>query len=92
MAKHELRLSRPQQPDTPVTGWLAVGFGLLAVFTVGWLFTPFAFVFSILALVFGQISWGIAGMVLALIGFFTSIPLLLFFGLGAIAAALPWGG
>ena len=92
MAKRELRLSKPEQPDTPVTGWCAVGFGLLGVFTWGMVFTPIGLVFSVLALLFGQFSWDIAGMILAVIGFFTSIPLLLFFGLGAVAAMLPWSG
>ncbi|MCP5373136.1 MAG: hypothetical protein H6907_15525 [Hyphomicrobiales bacterium] len=96
MDRRELRLSpdgdRRARPGTPVTGFLAVAFGLLGLFTVGWLFNPIGLVFSLLALLFGQIAWGLAGLALAVAGFFASPVLLGLVGLTAIAALLPWGG
>ena len=70
-------------PTTPVMGYCAVGFGLLGIFTIGFVFMPLGLIFSILALFLGQTVWGWAGLMLAIAGFVTSPQLWLIVGMGA---------
>ncbi|NQW00851.1 MAG: hypothetical protein HQ483_14195 [Rhodospirillales bacterium] len=73
-----------QEPEeTPVMGWFAVAFGILGIFTFGVIFVPLGLVCSVLAFLFGQVSWAISGLVLAVIGFVTSPHLWLIVGLAA---------
>ena len=70
----------------PVMGWLAVGFGVLGIFTKGYIFVPLAFVCSVAALFVGQGAWAFGGLLLSVIGLLTSPVLLALLGLGALAA------
>ena len=70
-------------PTTPVIGYCAVGFGVLGIFTIGFVFMPLGLIFSIVALFLGQTAWGLAGLMLAVAGFITSPQLWLIIGMGA---------
>ena len=70
-------------PNTPTTGYCAVAFGLLGILTIGFVFMPLGLIFSIAALFLGQSVWGVAGLMLAVIGFITSPKLWLIIGIGA---------
>lgn len=75
------------KPETkPVMGWLAVAFGVLGIFTKGYIFVPLAFVCSLVALVLGQGAWAFGGLLLSVVGLLTSPVLLVLLGLGAVAA------
>lgn len=80
----------------PVMGYFAVGFGILGIFTHGWIFTPMGLLCSIIALFAGQVTWAVGGLFLSVIGLLTSPILLGLIGLGIfykqIAAFLnlPW--
>ena len=76
----------PDIDDKPVLGWLAVGFGVLGIFTKGYIFVPLAFVCSVAALFVGQGAWAFGGLLLSVIGLLTSPVLLALLGLGALAA------
>jgi multisubunit Na+/H+ antiporter MnhG subunit len=67
-------------------GWLAVGFGVLGIFTNGTIFVPLAFICSVVALFMGQGAWAFGGLLLSVIGLLTSPVLLALLGLGALAA------
>ena len=69
----------------PIAGWFAVGFGLLGIFTYGYVFVPLALVTSLIALFMGQFIWAVMGLMLAVVGFVTSPSLWLLLGLGALA-------
>ena len=71
-------------PTTPLMGYCAVGFGLLGIFTIGFVFMPLGLIFSILALFLGQYAWGVVGLILAVAGFITSPKLWLIVGLGTL--------
>lgn len=71
-------------PTTPVMGYCAVGFGLLGIFTIGFVFMPLGLIFSIAALFLGQSVWGVVGLMLAVAGFITSPKLWLIVGMGAL--------
>ncbi len=71
----------------PIIGAAAVAFGILGIFTKGYIFVPLGVVCSIIALFLGQISWAFIGFLLAVAGLLTS-PLLLA-ALG-IAWMIPW--
>lgn len=71
-------------PTTPVMGYCAVGFGLLGIFTIGFVFMPLGLIFSIAALFRGQSVWGLVGLMLAVAGFITSPKLWLIVGMGAL--------
>lgn len=79
-------LSPAEPGEQPIIGWLAVGCGLLGVFSWGIIFVPMGLAFSIAAIIAGQAAWGFAGLVLAVVGFFSSPTLMTIAGLGAIAA------
>ena len=46
-------------PASPIMGYLAVGCGLLGIFTIGFVFMPLGLIFSIWALFRGQSVWGV---------------------------------
>ncbi len=76
-----------EKPDVrPIMGWLAVGFGVLGIFTKGFIFVPLAVVCSLIALFMGQGAWAFGGLLLSLLGLVTSPVLLALLGLGALAA------
>ncbi len=76
-----------EKPDVrPIMGWLAVGFGVLGIFTKGYIFVPLAFVCSLIALFMGQGAWAFGGLLLSVVGLMTSPVLLALLGLGALAA------
>lgn len=78
---------RPEEaPAKPVMGWAAVGFGLLGIFSKGYLFVPLAFLCSVLALVMRQGAWAFVGLLLTMVGLATSPVLLALLGLGWAAA------
>ena len=70
----------------PWLGLFSVGFGIAGIFTWGVVFVPLGFIFSVLALLFGQVLWGMFGLLLALVGFATSPMLWAIVGLGWLAA------
>ena len=70
----------------PIMGWAAVGFGILGIFTKGYIFVPLGFLCSVVALFMGQAAWALVGFLLAVIGLLTSPVLLALLGLGALAA------
>ena len=76
----------PSSADQPVIGWLAVGSGILGIFSLGIVFVPMGLAFSVAAFLAGQAAWGFAGLVLAVIAFFSSPSLITLIGLGAVAA------
>ena len=83
---------RQPERDHPMMGYFAVGFGLLGIFTYGPVFVPLSFICSVLALIMGQFVWGFVGILLVIMGFVTSLTLLMFLGLGALTVwlGLPW--
>ncbi len=78
------RTPRPERK--PIMGWAAVGFGILGIFTKGYIFVPLGFLCSVLALFTGQAAWAFVGLLLAVAGLLTSPVLLALLGLGALAA------
>ena len=83
--------SDPDQPEglegIPIIGAAAVAFGLLGIFTIGYIFVPLGIVCSIISLFLGQISWAFIGFLLAAAGLLTSPVLLAALG---IAWLIPW--
>ena len=71
----------------PIMGAAAVAFGILGIFTKGYIFVPLGVVCSIISLFLGQISWAFIGFLLAAAGLLTSPVLLAFLG---IAWLIPW--
>lgn len=65
-------------------GILSVIFGILGIYTLGFLFVPLAFIAALVALFKGQIGLGLLGMVLTIIAALTSPSLWAVFGLGAL--------
>ncbi len=83
----ELSLQDPSgNRPSPVAGYFAIVFGLLGIFSIGYVFVPLAFIASLVALFSGQIIWGIFGLMLGLAGLLTSPFLLAFLGLAWMAA------
>jgi|GEM_PF-436343 len=74
----------------PVMGWFAVGFGLLGIFTIGFVFVPLGLVCSLIALFTGQALWGFMGLMLAAAGFITSPKLWFIVGMGWLYATVDW--
>ena len=60
-----------------------MGFGLLGIFTIGFVFMPLGLIFSIVALFLRQTVWGVVGLLLAVAGFITSPNLWLIIGMSA---------
>ncbi|NQU56593.1 MAG: hypothetical protein HQ513_05105, partial [Rhodospirillales bacterium] len=52
----------PGQPENPVVGWFAVGFGFLGIFINGPVFVPLTLICSVVALFMGQASWAFIGL------------------------------
>ena len=71
----------------PIIGAAAVAFGLLGIFTIGYIFVPLGIVCSVISLFLGQIPWAFIGFLLAVAGLLTSPVLLAALG---IAWLLPW--
>lgn len=71
----------------PIIGAAAVAFGILGIFTKGYIFVPLGVVCSIVSLFMGRISWAFIGLMLAAAGLLTSSVLLAALG---IAWLLPW--
>lgn len=69
----------------PVSGYLAVAFGVLSIIGWGIVFVPLGIVFSIAALIRGHGGWGFGGLVLTMVGFLHSPVLMGLLGLGALA-------
>lgn len=88
-AKSGRTASRPAE-ETPLSGYMAVGFGLLGVFGPAILFTPLALLFSLLALLKGQGSWGFVGLLLTMGGILGSPILMGLIGAGALYAIVDW--
>jgi len=74
----------------PVMGWFAIGFGLLGIFTIGFVFVPLGLICSLIALFTGQALWGFIGMMLAAAGFITSPKLWLIVGMSAFYTMVDW--
>jgi len=70
----------------PIIGAAAVAFGILGIFSMGYIFVPLALICSIITLFLGQISWAFIGLLLTVAGLLTS-PVLL--GLLGIAWLIP---
>ena len=70
----------------PVAGYFAVGFGLLGIFSVGYIFVPLALICSLIALFMGQFIWAVVGLLLTLAGLLTSPVLLGILGLTYLAS------
>ena len=75
----------PRPNKQPVAGMFAVGFGVLGIFTHGYVFVPLALIMSIIAIFARQAIWAVVGLLLAVVGFLTSPILIAFLGLGALA-------
>ena len=73
-------------PHRPVMGYVAVGCGVIGLFTHSLFFVPLAFLCSVVALFMGQTLWAFGGFILSFIGLVTSPVLLALLGLGALAA------
>lgn len=80
----------PVEAKTPLSGYMAVGFGLLGIFGPAILFTPLCLLFSIIALLRGQGSWGFVGLLLTIGGILGSPILMGLIGVGAIYATFDW--
>ncbi len=76
----------PPRSPAPIAGYLAIGFALLGIFSVGYIFVPLAFLASIIALFSGQIIWGIFGILLSIAGLLTSPVLLTIVGLAWLSS------
>ena len=60
--------------------------GLLSVFFLSPVFVPIAMVLGVIGLIKGQALWSILGLIMSLIGFFTSPILLGILGLATVGA------
>lgn len=74
-----------QVRSNPVSGYLAVAFGVLSIIGWGIVFVPLGIVFSVAALIKGHGGWGFGGLVLTMVGFLHSPVLMGLLGLGALA-------
>ncbi len=79
----------PVEPK-PMLGYIAVGFGLLGIFGPALFFMPLCLVFSVLALLRGQGTWGFVGLLLVVGGFLSSPVLMGLVGLGALWMTIDW--
>lgn len=76
--------------DHPVMGYFAVGFGILGIFTHGYVFVPLGFLCGVIALFLGQWAWGVVGVLLSMAGLATSPVLLTLLGLGWLGMMIGW--
>ena len=58
--------------------------GILGIFFYGIVFVPLGLIMGVVAIAKGQVAFGIIGIVLAVIGFFTSPTIWALFGMGAL--------
>ena len=65
-----------------VIGAAAIVFGILGIFTKGYIFVPLALICSLIALFMGQISLAFIGLLLSVAGLLTSPVLLAILGVG----------
>lgn len=72
--------------DHPIIGYLAVGCGLMGIFSWGLIFVPMGLAFSVAALIAGQGGWGFGGLFLAAVGMMTSPTLLTVLGVSTFLA------
>ena len=87
LSNQDPQTEKPEAPQkSPVMGWFAVAFGLLGIFTIGFIFVPLGLICSVIALFTGQAMWGFIGLMLAVAGFITSPKLWLIVGMGAFYA------
>jgi hypothetical protein len=70
--------SEQVEESTPLSGYLAVGFGMLGL------------LFSLIALLRGQGAWGFVGLLLAIGGILSSPIFMGIIGLGAIYMTFDW--
>lgn len=90
-AEHKTGQASPRSAEaTPLSGYMAVGFGLLGIFGPAILFTPLALLFSLVALLKGQGSWGFVGLLLTMGGILGSPILMGLIGAGALYAVVDW--
>lgn len=82
--------ARQPEEKTPLAGYMAVGFGLLGIFGPAILFTPLGFLFSVIALLRGQGSWGFVGLLLTIGGILGSPILMGLIGVGALYVTFDW--
>lgn len=80
---------RAEEP-TPLSGYMAVGFGLLGIFGPAFIFTPLGLLFSLIALLRGQGAWGFVGLLLTIGGILSSPVLMGAIGLGALYMTFDW--
>ena len=81
--------ARVEEP-TPLSGYLAVGFGLLGIFGPAIIFTPFGLLFSLIALLRGQGAWGFVGLLLTIGGILSSPVFMSIIGFGALYMTFDW--
>ena len=65
----------------PFFGAAAIAFGILGIFTKGYIFVPLALITSLVALFTGHVAWGFVGWLLTVAGLLTSPVLLAFLGI-----------
>lgn len=97
----DIKLSLENQPGNqqgpgpdaghPVAGYFAVAFGLLGIFSIGYVFVPLGFIASLVALFSRQIIWGVFGLMLSFAGLLTSPFLLAFLGVAWLASVFGLG-
>jgi len=78
------------EEPTPLSGYMAVGFGLLGVFGPAIIFTPLGLLFSLIALLRGQGAWGFVGLLMAIGGILSSPIFMGIIGLGALYMTFDW--
>ncbi|MEX0694334.1 MAG: hypothetical protein WD075_07825 [Rhodospirillales bacterium] len=84
------RARRPAEVKTPLSGYLAAGFGLLGIFGPAVIFTPLGLLFSLIALIRGQGTWGFIGLMLTIGGILGSPILMGLIGVGALYVTFDW--
>jgi hypothetical protein len=89
-AEHNKPENSKKLEKTSLMGLFAIAFGFMGIFTYGIIFVPLGFLFSVLALFWGQALWGVIGLLLAIIGLVTSPKLLLLIGIAAFAHWFDW--
>ncbi len=80
----------PVEEPTPLSGYMAVGFGLLGIFGPAIIFTPLGLLFSLIALLRGQVLWGFVGLLLTIGGILSSPVFMGIIGLGALYMTFDW--
>ena len=84
------KATRQPVPKTPLSGYLAAGFGLLGIFGPAIIFTPLGLLFSLIALLRGQGMWAFVGLMLTIGGILGSPILMGLIGLGALYVTFDW--